>query len=522
VAAAEVDMYFDERNTARPTRGRFRYQDECVALRCIANLVSEDVTAVVVEWSTDYIAVLADGDPELVSVKHRDPGQGDWPMSELGPVLHDLHHVWREMGERCRCAFASNAAAATRAVTEIRAKLGRYIDADQAELERFRQALALPDPPLPRRTEITAVGVRDMAGALSLLGRDDRYADRCYRALVDRIAAVATEEPDTPERRIARLTGSLRAVSERKRVRQADQTLSITDLRDLVLSVEAAQTRRVSRPIRAAVVRRQAAPQEVRVGDERFQLRGPVEETEAPDGSYQEQRAGAEPLDGRPRELWLARIEVRRESVAAERRRAEFDDEVRVHETVAGLPPVVARDQFAFVTELPAGSPLLTAYGSPPYPGIALDAFLRLLPTVARTLEALHAAGRAHRALRPEVLLASRDRLWLRDAGLAATAVGAGEGPDFYRAPEQDRPLLMPPGPATDVFQVAAVLFHLATGHAAGVSPPPPSLLRPELTPELDAPLLDALADDPARRPALAVLIEQLSNVLARGATVRW
>lgn len=515
-------MFFDERNTARPTRGRFRYQDECVALRCIANLVSEDVTAVVVEWSTDYIAMLADGDPELVSVKHRDPGQGDWPMSELGPVLRDLHHVWREMGERCRCAFASNAAATTRAVSEIGSRLGTYIDADLAELARFQQVLALPDPPLPRRAEITAVGVRDMGGALSLLGRDDRYADRCYRALVDRIAAVATEQPDSPERRIARLTGSLRAISDRKRVRLADQTLSIADLRDLVLSVEAVRRQEVPRPIRAAAVPRRPAHHEAVVGNERFQLSGPVEVTEAPDGSYQEQRAGAGPLDGRERELWLARLEVRRESAAVDRRRAEFDDEVRVHKAVAGLPPVVARDRFAFVTELPAGSPLLTAYGPPPYPGVALEALLRLLPTVARTLEALHAAGRAHRALRPEVLLASRDRLWLRDAGLAATAVAAGEGPAHYRAPEQDRPLLMPPGPATDVFQIAAILFHLATGHPAGTNPPPPSLLRPELTPELDAPLLGALADDPARRPALAPLIEQLSSALARGSTVRW
>jgi hypothetical protein len=316
-------MFFDERNTARPTRGRFQYQDECVALRCIANLVSEDVTAVVVEWSTDYIAMLADGDPELVSVKHRDPGQGDWSMSELGPVLRDLHHVWREMDEHCRCAFASNAAATTRAVNEIGSKLGSYIDADPAELERFRQVLALPDPPLPRRTEITAVGVRDMGGALSLLGRDERYADRCYRALVDRIAAVATEQPDSPERRIARLTGSLRAVSDRKRVRLAEQTLSIASLRDLVLSIEAAQKQGIPRPIRAAVVPRRPAHREAVIGDERFMLRGPVEEVEASDGSYQEQRAGAGSLDGHPRELWLARLEVRWESAVVDRRLAE-------------------------------------------------------------------------------------------------------------------------------------------------------------------------------------------------------
>lgn len=43
----------------------------------IADLASGEVTAVVVEWSTDYIAILADGDPELVPVKHRDPGTGE-------------------------------------------------------------------------------------------------------------------------------------------------------------------------------------------------------------------------------------------------------------------------------------------------------------------------------------------------------------------------------------------------------------------------------------------------------------
>jgi hypothetical protein len=207
MASADVDMFFDDRNTARPTRGRFHYQDQCIALRCVANLVSEEVTAVVVEWSTDYIALLADGEPELVSVKHREPGQGDWPMGGLGKALRDLHRVWREMDERCRCAFASNAAPSTEAMRELPQKLGGYIDAGSAELERFRRIMALPDPPLPRRTEIEAVGVRNMAGVLSLLDRDPGYAEQCYLKLVERIAAISTEElDDSPEERAAQLT----------------------------------------------------------------------------------------------------------------------------------------------------------------------------------------------------------------------------------------------------------------------------------------------------------------------------
>ncbi|MEU4220884.1 hypothetical protein [Actinoplanes sp. NPDC026623] len=524
MASANVDMFFDDRNTARQTRGRFRYQDECVALRCVANLVSEDVTAVVVEWSTDYIALLSDGEPELVSVKHRDPGTGDWSMSALGSAVNDLHHVWRAMGERCRCAFVSNTAVATGAVRDFGAKLGRYVEADSDELERFIRVLAFPDPPLPRRTEITAVGVRDMAGALSLLGRDPRHAERCYLALLNRIAAVATEEPDSPEQRIARLTGSLGAVIERGRPRQGERTLSIADLRDLVLSVEAESGRAhdAPRPIRGvASARGRPAPREILVGKERFAPHGPVEGTDAPDLSYREERSGARPIGDDARDLRLVHIEVLRAGAIADRRLAELDDEMRLHRTVPGLPSVVAQDRSGFVTELPSGSALTRVYGAPPYPGIVLDALLRALPTVVPTLEALHADGRAHRALRPEAILASCAGLSLRDAGLAATAPVAGEGPELYRAPEQDRPLLLPPGPATDVFQLAAIVFHMATGRPADVGAPPPSLLRPGLSAELDGPLLSALTGEPARRPSLSALVAELTDVLTRGGSFR-
>ena len=135
-------------------------------------------------------------------------------------------------------------------------------------------------------------------------------------------------------------------------------------------------------------------------------------------------------------------------------------------------------------------------------------------------LAALHAAGGAHRALRPEVLIASGHLLRLRDVGLAATPPAVGEGPPEYRAPEQERPLLSPPGPATDVFQLAAVVYHLATGQTAGGRPVPPSLLRPELTKALDAPLLAGLAPEPVARPPLDRLVESLGGVLRGGGTV--
>ncbi|GGN96421.1 hypothetical protein GCM10010112_87650 [Actinoplanes lobatus] len=512
-------MYFDDRNTARATRGRFRYQDECVALRCIANLASGGLTSVVVEWSTDYIATFDDRDPELVSVKHRDPGTGDWTLSRLGEPLRGLHMVWRTMDERCTCAFVSSSGVTTNA-------LGKLSDIDldgvgAAERERFLRALSLPDPPLPRRPEMTTIGISNMAAALTLMGREEQYAAECYSALLRRIERAAVEEPIDPVERIARLTGSLRSVRERRGPSQEAQTLRIDDLRELVLATEATAARRTPAPIRSAVVVRDRGDREIEIGGSRFRLTGEPEEREAPDGSYRLLRSGARYVTAPSREVRVTRLEI----LAETRKIAELRQEAKLHDTVAGLPRVLIRaetpNSFAFVTASPPGEPLPSAYGRPPYPRIALDTLVRGLPQVARTLEGLHASGRAHRALRPEALIASRDRLWLRDAGLAAMPAVAGEGPAEYRAPEQNRPILTPPGPASDVYQLAAIVYHLATGEPPGGDPPPPGLLRPELAPELEEPLLRALADEMDRRPALGEFVHALGATLRRGGTVR-
>src|SRR4051812_36250627 len=99
------DLYRDPVNTAPQTRARFEFQDECLALRCIHNLISGDVVAVVVEWSTDYLTLAADQTVELVSVKHREPDQPAWTRRAIEPVLVDLYRYWRAADERCTCVF---------------------------------------------------------------------------------------------------------------------------------------------------------------------------------------------------------------------------------------------------------------------------------------------------------------------------------------------------------------------------------------------------------------------------------
>ncbi|MFJ8109159.1 hypothetical protein [Streptomyces sp. NPDC096132] len=119
-------------------------------------------------------------------------------------------------------------------------------------------------------------------------------------------------------------------------------------------------------------------------------------------------------------------------------------------------------------------------------------------------LDVLHRSGVAHRCLTPSGVIELDDgRLVLRDLGLAGHDPRPGEGPPPYRAPEQW--LGHPPGligPATDVYQLAALTYRLATGHPPESRAPLP--LRARLGPvpdSLERALHTALDQDPGGRP---------------------
>jgi hypothetical protein len=79
----QEDLWFDPVNTARQTRSWYRYQDECVAYRCIPNLIEGSIDRIVVEWATDYVVIAKDGSVELVSVKHRGANTSPWTLGQL-------------------------------------------------------------------------------------------------------------------------------------------------------------------------------------------------------------------------------------------------------------------------------------------------------------------------------------------------------------------------------------------------------------------------------------------------------
>lgn len=139
-------------------------------------------------------------------------------------------------------------------------------------------------------------------------------------------------------------------------------------------------------------------------------------------------------------------------------------------------------------------------------------------------LHRLHRLGHAHRALDPDgILLADRPRRTvLRDLGLTGLPPRPGEGRPGYRAPEQQRRGGTSPGPATDTYQLAALVYHTMTGHPPStIASPPLRASVPDLPEELDRLIQQALDPHPDRRPAMAAIVTALRDArrqLSRGA----
>jgi len=216
---------------------------------------------------------------------------------------------------------------------------------------------------------------------------------------------------------------------------------------------------------------------------------------------------------------------------------AQFLDEARLtarirHPNVVSVLDVVARDGELFVImEFVQGEPLsrLTRFAREPVPLPVASAIL------VQVLLGLHAAHDAttdrgepleivHRDVSPQNMLVGVDGAsHILDFGVAKAASrvhttenGQIKGKLAYMAPEQLRN--MPLDRRVDVFAAGIVLWELITGRrlfakgdpGATVTAvlaghvQPPSQLRPEISPELDALLLKALAPAPDDRFATA------------------
>jgi serine/threonine protein kinase len=196
----------------------------------------------------------------------------------------------------------------------------------------------------------------------------------------------------------------------------------------------------------------------------------------------------------------------------------------------SGLPRLIATereaDHVTLVLHRLKGPTLRDAYGPAdrPLDYFRTAEFLLALRKLCITLRDLHRRGVGHRALSPDVIVMSDNgNVCLRDPGLATVDPEPGEGVAPYQAPEQLRTALGNwDAGRVDVYQVAAIAYHVLTGHPpAGPSLPPVSATDSRLPRLLDTVLAKALDHDAGRRPAdagrLAALLNSVLNDLRNG-----
>jgi hypothetical protein len=264
----------------------------------------------------------------------------------------------------------------------------------------------------------------------------------------------------------------------------------------------------------------------VRVGDRNYLVQDQqVGEEYSPDGAFVYRQARVAVLNGT--ELgWFRQIENRQAGPGAGNILAA---ELAVAKQV-GFPPIL---QFESATSTTLSTTLVTAWPREPS-GRACDSLDRRLDGtpvlggrlrgictgllgVCAALERLHALGHAHRALCPRAAIVRDDADWqLRDLGLAAQPARPDEHPGDFQAPEQRRRGARPPGPWTDVHQMAAILHVTLTGrHPHPGAPLPVRAWRADAPAGLAAAVDAGVAPDPARRPDMgtfAGLVRQASR----------
>src|SRR5262245_35280501 len=140
---------------------------------------------------------------------------------------------------------------------------------------------------------------------------------------------------------------------------------------------------------------------------------------------------------------------------------------------------------------------------------------------IAEAIGAAHAQGVIHRDIKPANIMVTRDgKVLVMDFGIARLVAGPETAPQTaavlgtasYLSPEQAQGQAV--DARTDIYSLGVVLYEMLAGRPpftgdspmaiaykqVNATPPPPSSVNPEVTPELDAVVMRALSKNPANR----------------------
>lgn len=261
------------------------------------------------------------------------------------------------------------------------------------------------------------------------------------------------------------------------------------------------------------------AGHEIKIGDAHYLLQGGAVEWTSTDGSLVWKAATAAqmgPIDPNDLAVRLRQIRMLRTVPAAEQRRAGLRAQTRL--AGASFVDIVDHDATTtIVTRHPLGRPWHDVFGPADVPPDRLTAATALAAAaeVCKALDALHEAGHSHRAIGPEeiVIPLKSGGAQLRDLGFAGMPASEDDRSAGQPAPEQARPPYGA-GAHTDIYQVAAVVYHTMTSHPPGRVCPPIRATMSDFPAETDDVVLQCLRPDSAQRPASILVLE---NALRRG-----
>ena len=166
---------------------------------------------------------------------------------------------------------------------------------------------------------------------------------------------------------------------------------------------------------------------------------------------------------------------------------------------------------------------------------IDIPRVMKICEQVAQALRCAADQGLVHGDVKPEnVLLDANGNAKLVDFGLAAMQKDTNEiwGTPYYIAPEKVKK--EPVDYRADMYSLGGTIYHALTGvapfegeDAAAVvrkrfedTPVPPSTIRPDISPQIDALVLKMLALNPADRfPSFEALLQEFGRVMATGLT---
>lgn len=180
----------------------------------------------------------------------------------------------------------------------------------------------------------------------------------------------------------------------------------------------------------------------------------------------------------------------------------------------------VCEGQHYFSMDYVAGKNLADLVREHPLPAKRAAGYVR---TIAEAVHHAHQRGILHRDLKPSnVLIDGSDQPRITDFGLAKQLTGDSEltttgqvlGSPNYMSPEQASPERGEVGPASDVYSLGALLYHLLTGRAPFLAetledtllqllnrdPVAPRLLNPGIPRDLETICLKCLEKNPQRR----------------------